>query len=166
MLSFLVFDYTRGVQIISLKSSEHLHCTFSSLLATEAWFPLGFVLPFVARFGFLYQQSEAKSHNEQCDVHMETYTKSQNDQPKASACFGFWDRTDSSSKTRTSNEKQQKATKSIFHSHFHSFALILDHWKVADIKSYEKPERAKTATKSRKQKRPKQASWLKNQTRQ
>ena len=36
--------------------------------------------------------------------------KDHNEQPKVFACFGFWDRTDAVSKTRTSNEKQQKAT--------------------------------------------------------
>ena len=47
--------------------------------------------------------------------------------------------------TRIKNQKkQQKATKSILHSHFHSFAPILDIWKVVDIKSNEKPERATT----------------------
>ena len=35
--------------------------------------------------------------------------KSKTEQPKAFACFGFWDRTDSISKTRTSNEEEQKA---------------------------------------------------------
>ena len=45
--------------------------------------------------------------------------------------------------TRTKNQnEQQKATKSIFHSHLHSFAPILDLWKVVDIKSNEKPGRA------------------------
>ena len=45
--------------------------------------------------------------------------------------------------TRPKNQnEQQKATKSIFHSHFHSFALDL--WKVADIKSNENPGRATT----------------------
>ena len=47
--------------------------------------------------------------------------------------------------TRTKNQnEQQKATKSIFHSHFHSFVPILDLWKVVDIKSNEKPEKATT----------------------
>ena len=47
--------------------------------------------------------------------------------------------------TRTKNQnEQQKATKSIFHSHFHSFAPVLDQWKVVYIKSNEKPERATT----------------------
>ena len=45
--------------------------------------------------------------------------------------------------TKNQNE-QQKETKSTFHSHFHSFAPILDLWKVIDIKSNEKPERATT----------------------
>ena len=44
-------------------------------------------------------------------------------------------------KTKTSNKKQQK---SIFHSHFHSIAPILELWKVVEIKSNEKPERATT----------------------
>ena len=59
--------------------------------------------------------------------------------------------TKSSKKQRTANgnthqnqNEQQKATKSIFHSHFHSFAPILDLWKVVDIRSNEKPERATT----------------------
>ena len=80
----------------------------------------------------------------------------------------FGDRIDSISKTRKSNEEQQQAAKSNkrqrtangnthqkpkratksnkehFHSHFHSFAPILDLWKVVDIKSNEKPERATT----------------------
>ena len=44
--------------------------------------------------------------------------------------------------TRTKNQnEQQKATKSIFHSYFHSFPPM---WKVVDIKSNEKPERATT----------------------
>ena len=34
-------------------------------------------------------------------------TESQNEQPKLFACFSFWDRTESISKTRTSNEEQQ-----------------------------------------------------------
>ena len=38
-------------------------------------------------------------------------TKSHNEQQKAFACFGVWDRIDSISKTRKSNEEQQKATK-------------------------------------------------------
>ena len=42
-------------------------------------------------------------------------------------------------------DEQQKATKSIFHSHFYSFASTLDLWKVVDINSNEKPERATTA---------------------
>ena len=47
--------------------------------------------------------------------------------------------------THTKNQnEQQKATKIIFHSHFHSFAPILDLWKMVDIKSNEKPERATT----------------------
>ena len=47
--------------------------------------------------------------------------------------------------TRTKDQnEQQKATKSIFHAHFHSFAPILDLWKVVDITSNEKPERATT----------------------
>ena len=47
--------------------------------------------------------------------------------------------------TRTKNQnEQQKATKSIFHAHFHSFAPLLDQWEVVDIKSNEKPERVTT----------------------
>ena len=87
-------------------------------------------------------------------------TKSLNEQQKAFACFGFCDRINLKNKKEQrraakGNERQmetrtknQKATKSIFHSHFHSFAPILDQWKVVDIKSNEKPERATTATKS------------------
>ena len=88
-------------------------------------------------------------------------TKSHNEQQKAFACFGLWDRIGSISKTRKarratkSNERQmetrtknqneqQKATKSIFHSYFHSFTRILDLWKVVDIKGNEKRERART----------------------
>ena len=44
--------------------------------------------------------------------------------------------------------EQQRATKHIFHSHFHSLAPILDQWKVADIKSHEKAERQQQATKN------------------
>ena len=41
--------------------------------------------------------------------------------------------------TLTKNQKkQQKAAKRIFYSHFHSFALILDQWTVADVKNHEK----------------------------
>ena len=56
--------------------------------------------------------------------------------------------------------EQQKATKSIFHSQFHSFASTLDLLKVVDIKSNEKPKRATTgnekqqkATKSNKKRK-------------
>ena len=52
-------------------------------------------------------------------------------------------------RTKYQNEKQ-KATKSIFHSHFHSFAPILDLWKVVDIKSNKKPVRATTGNESSK----------------
>ena len=41
--------------------------------------------------------------------------------------------------------EQQKATKSIFTSHFQSFASILDPWKVVDIKRNEKLARATTS---------------------
>ena len=53
-----------------------------------------------------------KSHNEQCDAQMETSAKNQteqqkshNEQQKVFACFGFWDRIDSISKIRKSNEE-------------------------------------------------------------
>ena len=47
--------------------------------------------------------------------------------------------------THTKNQnEQQKATKSIFHSHFHSFSPILNLWKVVGIESNEKPGRATT----------------------
>ena len=50
--------------------------------------------------------------------------------------------------TRTENQNEpQKATNSIFHSHFHSFAPNLVIWKAVDIKSNEKPERATTGKK-------------------
>ena len=45
---------------------------------------------------------------------------------------------------------QKRATRSIFHSQFHSFASTLDLWKVAGIKgSNEKPERATTGNEIR-----------------
>ena len=44
--------------------------------------------------------------------------------------------------TKNQLNEQQRAAKGIFRSHFHSFAPILDLWKVVDIKSNEKPERA------------------------
>ena len=75
-------------------------------------------------------------------------TKSQNEQPKTFACFGseielifcFENKNEQrraakatngskwkhAPKNKTSNNVQQKATKSIFYSHFHSFASILD----------------------------------------
>ena len=43
--------------------------------------------------------------------------------------------------------EQEKVTKSTFHSHFHSFASILDLWKVVDIKSKKKQIEQKRATK-------------------
>ena len=51
------------------------------------------------------------------------------------------DRLKHAPKTKTSNNELQKA---FFHSHFHSFGLILDQWKVADIKSQKKLERGRT----------------------
>ena len=66
--------------------------------------------------------------------------------------------TKSSKRQRTANgnthQKPKRATKSSkehFHSHFHSFAPILDLWKVADIKSNEKPERAATGNEKQQQ---------------
>ena len=48
--------------------------------------------------------------------------------------------------TRPQNQnEQQLATKNISHSQFHSFAPLLDHWQVADIKSQERPETARTS---------------------
>ena len=109
-----------------------------------------------------------KSHNEQCDAQMETSTKNQNEQQKAITSnkrhlpvlvFEIelilsqkQERaTKSSKRQRTANgnmhqkpKQATKATKSIFHSHFHSFAPVLDQWKVVYIKSNEKPERATT----------------------
>ena len=41
-------------------------------------------------------------------------------------------------------QKPKRATKSIFHSHFHSFTPILDPWKMVDIKNNGKSERATT----------------------
>ena len=49
-----------------------------------------------------------------------------------------------SPKTKTSNNKQLKPTKNTFDSHVHSFVPSLDLWKVIDIKSNGKPERATT----------------------
>ena len=91
--------------------------------------------------------------------------KSQNGQPKAFACSGFWDRTDSVSKTRTSTEsskkptigkwKQAPKTKTSNKEHLSvPFSFIHANsgpMKVVDIKSNEKPESAiKRATKSSK----------------
>ena len=94
-----------------------------------------------------------KTQNEQSDVQMETSTKnkkgatkSQNEQPKTFACFGFRERTGSKSDERQmetlakNQNEQQKATEIIFHSNLYSIASILDIWKVVDIKSNEKPE--------------------------
>ena len=53
----------------------------------------------------------------------------------------------------TCSIKPKRATKSIFHSQFHSFAPILDHWQVADIKSHEDQKEQERATKSSKIKR-------------
>ena len=96
-----------------------------------------------------------KKSQRACDAQIETSTKNQNEQQKAFACFGFWDRIEEKGQRRAAKGKerqmethtknqneQQKATKSIFHSYFHSFPPILDLWKVIDIKSNEKPERA------------------------
>ena len=59
------------------------------------------------------------------------------------------------------NEKeQQKVTKSIFHSHFHSFAPILVQWKNWKTRTGKGKERR--AAKSNK--RQKGALWSKNQT--
>ena len=52
-------------------------------------------------------------------------------------------------RTKNQNE-QQKATKSIFHSHFHSFAPVLDLWKVIDTKSNESQKGQRRAMKSSK----------------
>ena len=127
-----------------------------------------------------------KSHNEQCNVQMETSTKtpkratkSHNEQQNAFVCLVFeielilsqkQERaTKSNKRQRTANGNMHqkpkrattKATKGIFHSHFHSFTPILDLWKVVGIKSNEKPERA---TKSN-EKRQKATKSNKNQQR-
>ena len=67
-------------------------------------------LPFVALFGFSYQQKTKTSNAIFKWKHPQKTNESQNEQPNAFACFGFWDRTDFISKTRTSNEEQQKPT--------------------------------------------------------
>ena len=47
--------------------------------------------------------------------------------------------------TRPQNQNEQpKTTKNIFHSPFHSFSSTLVLWKMVDIKSNEKTERATT----------------------
>ena len=53
--------------------------------------------------------------------------KRQNEQPKAFACVGFWDRTDSIWKARMSNEKQQRATKD--HNEHHGWKTKPDNKK-------------------------------------
>ena len=51
--------------------------------------------------------------------------------------------------TRPKNQnEQQKTTKSIFHSHFHSFSSTLDLWMVVDIKSKENQKEQQWAMKS------------------
>ena len=85
--------------------------------------------------------------------------KSHNKQPKAFACFGLilsqkQDRAMKiNKKQETTNgntpQKPKRATKSNkehFPSHVHSFIPTLDLWKVAGIKSNEKPERAATGS--------------------
>ena len=81
--------------------------------------------------------------------------------------------------TANGNTPQKPTTKSISHSRFYLFALALDLWKLTDIKSNEKPERATTgnekqqkATKSNKKhkqtselERPKRAIKHQNEQR-
>ena len=104
-----------------------------------------------------------RSHNEQCDAQMETSTKKPKRATKSHNKRHFpvlvfkielilsqkQERaTKSTKRQRTANgnthQKPKRTIKSIFHSHFHSFAPILDLWKAVDIKSNEKPERATT----------------------
>ena len=54
-------------------------------------------------------------------------------------------------------QKPKRTTKGIFHSHYHSFAPILNQWEVTDIKSREKLERARTGG----NKKPKRATKVK-----
>ena len=76
-------------------------------------FHLDIFLPFVARFGFWYQRKATTSNAILKWEHPQknkTSNKKLNEQQIAFACFGFWDRIDSISKTRKSNEGQWKAT--------------------------------------------------------
>ena len=116
-----------------------------------------------------------KDQNEQCDVQMEASTKIQNEQQKAKMSNQRWlpvlvfevelilsqkqerakrraaKSNERQIKTRPNNQnEQQKATKSIFHSDFHLFALTLDLWKVVDIKS--KKNRTATTDKEKQRK--------------
>ena len=160
----------------------------------QAWFPFGLFLPFIARFGFSYQQ-KAKTSNAMFKWKHLQKAKTSNQRHLPVLVFEIeliisqkQERATKGSKsneqqmeTRPKNQNEQQKTTKIFHSHFHSFASTLDLWKVAGIKSNEKPERATTgnekqrkvlksnegqlkATKSKKSKKPKWA--IKNQNEQ
>ena len=128
----------------------------------KAWFPFGLLLPSVARFGFCTKKKPKRAMQ---FSNGNTY-KNQSEQQKAKTSnrrhlpvlvFEIelilsqkQERaTKGSKKQRTANgntpQKPKRATKSVFHSHFHSFASTLGLWKVVDIKSNERPEGVSTS---------------------
>ena len=67
-----------------------VQCTFRC--TTKAWLPFEHFLPFVARFGFMYQQKATMSNAMLKWKHPQktkTSRKSHNKQQKTFACFGF-----------------------------------------------------------------------------
>ena len=131
-----------------------------------------------------------ENENEQCNVQIETSTESQHEQHKAKtnnqsllpvSVFKIelilsqkQQATKSSKKQGTANgnthQKPKRATKSIFHSHFHSFASTLDVWKVVSkaMKSQKEQQRATKSSKKQRRaaksnKKQKRTSELENQ---
>ena len=148
-------------RMTSHRCNKYEQIMLSYLLSVKPGFHLD-LFTFCCSFWFFVP---TKSHNKQWDAQMETSTKNENEQQKAITSnkrhlpiLGFeielilsqkQERaTKSNRRQRTANgnthQKPKQATKTIFHSYFHSFAPILDLWEVIDIKSNEKPERATT----------------------
>ena len=104
-------------------------------------------LGFVDRSDLKNKKEKQKVTNDRCKHGPKTKTSNKKQQrvlliPMFIHLFQLWAYGRLTSRAMKSQKEQQKATKSTFDTHVHSFVPTLGLWKVVDIKSNEKPERA------------------------
>ena len=132
-------------------------------LDCKAWFPFGHFLPFIDRFGFSCQQKTKTSNAMLKWKHLQ-YTKTRNQRHFPVLVFEIelilsqkQERATKSSKkrrtaTRPKNQnEQQKATKSTFHSHFHSLLQLWtnERWLISrTMENQREQQRATTSSKN------------------